>query len=105
MLVDSAESPEWPQVCRSTETSTCGSTTASTKCASISEKVPRGLPGKQRFMSRLSTGERRVSFSTAGMLTAGIMITWPWIVAGIERARQARDRDLALRIRRRARRR
>ena len=54
----------------------------STKCASISENVPRGLPGKQRLMSRSSTGERRVSFITAGMLTAGIMMTRPAISCG-----------------------
>ena len=47
------------------------------KCASISEKLPRGLPGKQRLMSRLSIGDRRVSLRTAGILTAGIMITRP----------------------------
>lgn len=67
---------------RSTETSTSGNTTVSTKCASISEKVPRGLPGKQRFISRLSTGESLVSLSTAGMLSAGIMITLPCTLAG-----------------------
>ena len=90
MLVESAQSPEWPQVCRSTETSTCGSIASSTKCASISENVPRGLPGKQRFMSRLSTGDSRVSFITAGMLRAGIMMTRPCTVAG-SRVRARRE--------------
>jgi len=33
-------------------------------------------------MSRLSTGESRVSFITAGMLSAGIMMTRPCTVAG-----------------------
>ena len=54
MLVEGAESIEWPPVWRSTEMSARGRTTLARKWASISENVPRELPGKQRFMSRLS---------------------------------------------------
>ena len=74
-----------------------GRITLSMKCASISENVPRGSPGKQRFRSRLSIGESRVSLSTAGTLTAGIMMTRPCTCWGHRASRASRETgDLAL---------
>ena len=68
----------------------------SMKCASISENVPRGLPGKQRFRSRLIDRRQARVVENRRHVDRRHHDDAALDRGGLERLRQARDGDLAL---------